>query len=216
MLLRAGPLSYDLDQGRHLFGGVVVTLEEAELVVLEGPSGAGKSTLLRCVAGLSGAVEARRELAGTSFAGRDLQNWRARVTLLAQDAPMLPGSVSENLAFPYRHRVADRPAPDADSIREEMERCGLGDMDLDQPVDSLSGGERHRLALVRAMLWDPPVVLADEPFSGLDRDRAESCFERLAQFARQPGHAALVVQHDAAIRSRADRVTTLEGLERAS
>ncbi len=208
---RCGPLSARLEDGRTLYDRVTVRLGEAEFALLEGPSGAGKTTLLRAIAGLDPAESAERTLGGEAFPASALPSWRARVTWLAQDAPMLPGSVRENLAFPFRHRAGQGRRLDEGRARELLVAVGLGDLPWNRDARDLSGGERHRLALVRGMLWDPPVLLADEPFTGLDPDRARACRDLLAAWARRPGHAALVVLHDPELGRGADRRLVLQG-----
>lgn len=167
------------------------------MTVLEGPSGCGKSTLLRMVSGLLPTTgEEIRELGGRSYGRSELPEWRAGVTLLAQDAPVLPGTLEWNLEWPFRLRAADGRAFPRERAAALLEAVGLGGVAADREARSLSGGERHRLALVRGLLWDPPVLLADEPFSGLDRKMAEVCRRLLEAFAARSGHAALVVLHD--------------------
>ena len=84
-----------------------------------------------------------------------------------------------------------------------MREVGL-EIPVDRDVSTLSGGERHRLALIRGLLWDPTVMVADEPLSGLDADAAEACFELLLRFAHRPGRALLVVLHRRELGARAD------------
>jgi putative ABC transport system ATP-binding protein len=198
--LTAGPYSARDGEGRVLFDGLGIALEEGSLSVLDGPSGSGKSTLLRQLVGLVPTPAADRTLAGEGFGPRELPRWRSRVVLMAQDAPMLAGTVGDNLRFPFTHRGAPAGRPDERRLGELLAATGLGAIPESRAVATLSGGERHRLALARGLLWDPPVLVADEPLSGLDEDAARTCFDLLLGFARRPGHAALVVLHD---RSRA-------------
>jgi putative ABC transport system ATP-binding protein len=203
-LLRAGPFSAHDGEGRVLFEDAELRLPESAAVILDGPSGSGKTTFLRHVAGIEVSRDHERRLAGEIFAGATLPAWRARVTLLAQDAPMLPGPVRGNLDFPYRFRHARRSRPNDDEVTDLLERVGLAGMPMDRDVLRLSGGERHRLALVRGLLWNPPVLLADEPLAGLDPDTADECFELLLEFGRRPGHALLATLHDPRLAPRAD------------
>ena len=198
-LLRCGPFGARDGEGRVLFEGAVLELGERTVTVLEGASGCGKSTLLRMAAGLA-PVEGTpvRRLAGREYAPGELPSWRARVTLLAQDAPVLPGSIRWNLEAPFALRAAAGRRFDPERARALLDATGLGRLGEAREARSLSGGERHRLALVRGLLWDPPVLLADEPFSGLDRETAAACWALLEAFARRPGHAALAVLHDPA------------------
>ena len=116
---------------------------------------------------------------------------------------MLPGTVRHNLEFPYRFRSAEKRRFDIDRARSLMNEVGL-EIPVDRDVSTLSGGERHRLAVVRGLLWDPAVLVADEPLAGLDADAAATCFELLLGFARRPGHALLAVLHRRELGARAD------------
>jgi ABC-type lipoprotein export system ATPase subunit len=138
-----------------------------------------------------------------------LPRWRSLVTFAAQDAPMLAGSVGENLRFPFGQSSAERGAPDTTELLRLTEKAGLSAIPDDRDVGTLSGGERHRLALVRALLWEPRVLLADEPLSGLDEETAAWCFDLLLDFAHRPEHAVLCVLHDRKLGARADRVVSL-------
>jgi putative ABC transport system ATP-binding protein len=208
-LLTAGPFSARDGEGRELFRDVSIELRGGELVMLDGPSGSGKSSLLRQLVGLVPTTGVRRSLAGDPVPPTQLPRWRSQVTLAAQDAPMLAATVGENLFFPFRQKSSAGSIPDEQRLASLVDRVGLGAVSLDRPAKTLSGGERHRLALVRALLWDPPVLIADEPFSGLDEDLAAVCFDLLIDFAHRPGRAALCVLHDRTLAGRADRVVRL-------
>jgi ABC-type iron transport system FetAB ATPase subunit len=216
VLLDAGPFEARRDGGEALYAGLRVRLDEGRMSLLEAPSGAGKSTLLRQVAGMVRAPGAERLLAGEPCPSTRLAAWRTRVTLLAQDAPMLPGSVEDNLRFPFALRSAGgREWPEGRT--RELLAALLSDVPRERQVGTLSGGERHRLALIRGLLWDPPVLLADEPLSGLDPERAERCVQLLLEYAHRPGRAALVVLHEPGLANRADLRLRLRpsGLEQA-
>jgi putative ABC transport system ATP-binding protein len=203
--LECGPFSASDGEGRVLFDGLSVSLEAGQCVAIEGPSGSGKSTLLRHVAALSWSPDAARQLDGHSFRGAELPAWRSRVSLVAQDAPMITGTVRENLSFPFTQRAGRERTFDDVRAAAMMTQVGLEKLPFDREVRTLSGGERHRLALVRALLWDPKVVVADEPMSGLDPDIADVCFDLLLQFGRRPGRLLVCVLHDPRMNARTDR-----------
>ena len=204
-LIECGPFSARDGEGRVLFERATIALPEETCTVLDGPSGSGKSTLLRHVTALAHAPEANRRLDARNYGGSELPVWRAKVSLVAQDAPMLPGSVGANLRFPFEQRAGRHRAFPEERAMELLTEVDLKRLPLDREVRTLSGGERHRLALVRGLLWDPPVLVADEPLSGLDPDLAATSFELLLGFARRPGHLVVCTLHDPDLGVRADR-----------
>ena len=203
--LKCGPFSARDGEGRLLFEDTSVSLADGQCVALEGPSGSGKSTLLRCITGLAWSPEAVRELEGANYVGAQMPAWRTQVTLVAQDAPMLAGTIRDNLAFPFAQRAGCRQVFDEGASGDLLQAVDLGRLPLDREIRTLSGGERHRLALVRGLLWDPPVLVADEPLSGLDPEVAEKSFELLLRYARRPGRLLLCAIHDPELNVRADR-----------
>lgn len=208
--LAAGPFSARDGEGRELFSDVSIEIAESELVVLDGPSGGGKSTLLRQLVGMVPTPEVTRVLATEAYSGLQLPRWRSRVTLVAQDAPMLAGTVGENIRFPFNQHCSGDLGPDESRLAAIVERVGLLGIPEDRDIGTLSGGERHRLALARGLMWDPPVLVADEPLSGLDEEMAAVCFQLLLDFAHRPGRGVLCVLHDRSIGARADRTLGLE------
>ena len=118
---------------------------------------------------------------------------------------MLAGTIRDNLAFPFAQRAGCRQVFDEGAAGDLLEAVDLGRLPLDREIRTLSGGERHRLALVRGLLWDPPVLVADEPLSGLDPEVAEKSFELLLRYARRPGRLLLCALHDPELNVRSDR-----------
>ncbi len=213
--LQCGPFSARDGESRVLFEDVTVSLDDGQCVTLEGPSGSGKSTLLRHVTALECRAEAERRLDGASYRAANLPEWRKQVTFIAQDAPMLPGTVRDNLAFPFLLRASGDRVFSEHEARRLMDAVGLGGLLFEREVRTISGGERHRLALVRGLLWDPPVLIADEPLSGLEPAIAARCFELLLAFSCRHGRLLLCALHDPHLSALADRHLRLaaQGLE---
>ena len=117
---------------------------------------------------------------------------------------MIRGTVHDNLIFPFQQRAGENRVFAEQDARDFLGRVGLDHVPFDRDVLRLSGGERHRLALVRALLWDPPVLVADEVLSGLDSAAAEACLELLMGFAKRQGRVVFLVLHDPALFSGAD------------
>ena len=161
---------------------------DGECVVVRGPSGAGKSLLLRAIADLD-PVDGYVALDGRRREAMPAPQWRRRVTYL----PAEPGWWAETVAGHF---------PDWPRAEPLVAALGLPAACRDWPVARLSTGERQRLALVRAVILEPRVLLLDEPTSGLD-DEATAAVEKLVGGCLGCGAGALWVTHDAA---QADRL----------
>lgn len=179
---------------RTLLEGVSFSLSTGRVAALVAPSGAGKTTLLRSVAGLH-PCRGDVRLSGRTLDEIGPPAFRRRVVYVAQKPAMLDGTVEENLARPFAYRTADRSFPRPEAL-ELLEALDVGAV-LSQPARRLSVGEQQRVALVRALLVRPEVLLLDEPTSALDAANAEAV-ERLLRetvSARQLG--ILAVTHHA-------------------
>lgn len=205
VFLECGPLTARAGEGRVLFDDVTISLSDGQCVCVEGASGSGKTTLLRQLTALAWTPGVGRRLDGTAYRGADLPAWRSKVCLVAQDAPMIRGTVRENLSFPFLQRAGQQRTFEEHDAKRLMDDVGLAEPSLDRDVSLVSGGERHRLALVRALLWDPEVLVADEVLSGLDPSAAEACFELLLNYARRSGRLLICVLHDPALCRAADQ-----------
>lgn len=208
LFFQVGPLTA-MANGQIVYQDALITLHEGDFAFLAGPSGCGKTTLLRQIVGLNAFPCEGRFLAGKRYGPEDLPLFRRDCLLLLQDAPLLGGTVEENLTFPFTLKLA-RKRYDPSTAKTLLETLGLGHLSPTQPAQELSLGERHRLALVRALLWDPIVILADEPFSGLDRENLEKAQNLLFSFTKRPGKAVLCVSH-AGIPQEATKVFRFSG-----
>ncbi len=192
----AGPFSACVPPDRGLYEGIEIEMAESTFNILKGPSGCGKSTLLHQIVGMKAAKGAKRILGGESFDRNMLPEWRSKVTIMMQNAPLLTGTVRENLAFPFRLKNSGGRTFHWNKARWLMHETGLDHVKPEQDAKMLSGGERHRLALVRALLWSPTVILADEPLGGLDEAIAQRCLDLLQEYSSRPGKAVLCVLHN--------------------
>ncbi|HPF36580.1 MAG TPA: ABC transporter ATP-binding protein [Candidatus Krumholzibacteria bacterium] len=196
---------------RVILDGADLRLRAGEAVAVVGPSGSGKSTLLNLAAGLDVPDSGRVSVAGRDLAGLDddarTHLRRGTVGIVFQQFHLLPHlSVRENVLLPD-WIAGTLPDPDARALAL-LERVGLADRARDA-VDRLSGGEQQRVALCRALLHAPRLLLADEPTGNLDGDSGARVTDLLFSLARDEGAGLLVVTHAAALADRCDRVLTL-------
>ncbi|MFI5767606.1 ABC transporter ATP-binding protein [Streptomyces sp. NPDC051658] len=182
-----------------------------ELLVITGPSGAGKSTLAALLLRFYDPDAGSVRLDGVSVDRLPLPYLRQNVTLLPQDTLVLHDTIEKNIgcgSLDASHDDVVRAARAADA-HEFIEVLPEGyDTVISTGTSRLSGGQLQRIAIARAMLRDAPVLLLDEPTTGLDRLAAERILEPLRRLAR--GRTTIVITHDLALAADADRILVLD------
>jgi iron(III) transport system ATP-binding protein len=183
----------------RILQGVSMTLNPGEVVALLGASGSGKTTLLRSVAGLEQPNQGRIAIGATvlydSAAGVDLPVERRNLGLVFQSYALWPHrSVFENVAYGLRLRGTNSAEIDK-RVNEALANLGLGALAKRLP-HQLSGGQQQRVAIARALVYNPPVVLMDEPLSNLDAKLREEARAWLRELIVRLNLSALVVTHD--------------------
>ncbi|MEQ8249125.1 MAG: ATP-binding cassette domain-containing protein [Alphaproteobacteria bacterium] len=186
--LRATDLSYTTAAGTWV-GPLDLTIGPGGSTVILGPNGAGKSVLLRLLHGLLEPTTGRVEWRGAR-ADRDL---RLRQAMVFQDPVVLRRSVAANLRYALRIRGYTGAAL-RDRVEEWLGRATLSDL-ARRPAGVLSGGEKQRLAIARALCCAPDVVFLDEPTANLD-NASIIAIEALLQAARTRGTKLIMVTHD--------------------
>jgi ATP-binding cassette subfamily B protein len=191
--------------------GFSLQVRPGERVALVGPSGAGKSTVFRLLLRFYDPVSGQVRLDGVRLTDADPAEVRARMALVAQDAPLFSGSAWENLRFGREEASQDelRAAARAAEAEGFLETLPQGfDTPLGERAKTLSGGQRQRLAIARALVRGAPVLLLDEATSALDAEN-----ERLVQHAladAMQGRTTLVIAHRLATVLAADRIVVMD------
>ena len=187
--------------------GVSMTLAPGQNVAILGPSGSGKSTLLSIVGTLDTPTSGRVQLAGEdpfSLSEAKLASYRAdNIGFVFQEHHLLPQcTVLENVLLPL---LADGVADQAGQQRatELLERVGLSDRLHHRPAE-ISGGERQRTAVARALIRQPRLVLADEPTGNLDRLAAQRVGQLLVELGREQEMMLIVVTHSQPLADKLD------------
>jgi NitT/TauT family transport system ATP-binding protein len=168
---------------------VSFSVPHGQFVAILGPSGCGKSTLLMMVGGLEPMTAGQIAVDGSAMVGP-----RTSIGIMFQDSTLLPWkSALDNVLFPIR--VLKRPLEAyRDAARQLLERVGLGDFSYKKPHE-LSGGMRQRVAICRTLVYDPELLLMDEPFSALDAITRDEMNELLLDLWQQYTKTALFVTH---------------------
>jgi putative ABC transport system ATP-binding protein len=188
-----------------------VSVEPGEIVALMGPSGSGKTTLLRALSLIDPpttgtiAIDGEVVFDGVSVLTDDRRLRRRRMGIIFQAYNLIPFLTTvENVALvPTLNGVSQHDA--MDRARELLDRLDLGHRAEIYPA-TLSGGEQQRVAVARAVINDPAVILADEPTAALDTERGKAVMDLLRQLGRRQRAAVIVVTHDERMLEGFDRV----------
>ena len=190
---------------------VSLRMARGKFTVLLGPSGSGKSTLLNLIAMLDAPTSGEIWMDGKNITALKSEATRSKLRLskmgfVFQFDGLLPEfSLLENVELPAR--MLGKPNPQ--KAQKLLERFGLGNMGRKLPAD-LSGGEKQRASIARALRNNPVLLLADEPTGNLDAQRKVQVFEDFARMSRQEGLTILMVTHDVHAADFADEVFTLQ------
>jgi putative ABC transport system ATP-binding protein len=184
--------------------GVSFSVEEGEWIAIMGPSGSGKTTLINILGGLDSPTAGRAAVDGVDVARLDeagLTRFRAeKIGFIFQQFHLVPylTAVENVMLAQYFHSTTD----ESEATRA-LERVGLGDRVTHLPSE-LSGGEQQRVAVARALINQPKLILADEPTGNLDQANEETVVKLLREL-HDEGHTILMVTHSAALGQLADR-----------
>ncbi|BCS98957.1 hypothetical protein DSLASN_45890 [Desulfoluna limicola] len=172
---------------------ISLTMESGDFFVLLGPTGAGKSLVLEAMAGLVPIATGSIRLHGTDIT--HLPPEKRDLAIVYQDGSLFPHlTVEANIAFGLRYKKKEVPAPDL-QVQHLMKRLGIAHLKHRKP-STLSGGEKQRTALARALAIKPKILLLDEPLSALDPTTRTDITELLKTLHQEENMTCLMVTHD--------------------
>jgi len=207
--VRKGHIEFVAATVKGALAGVDVVAESGQLVAVVGPTGAGKSTLLACVARLTELESGAVLIDGQDVARCSLETIHRRIGVVAPDLPLMRGTIRRNLVYRFRSASDEEVARQVRAWRlDEVlsgRRHGIETW-LAEGGKNLSLGERQRIALARAWMGNPPILLLDEPSAGLDSVGREIFKQMLLRHHR----TALLVTHEPAEAALADQVWHME------
>ncbi len=210
-LLRARDLSFHIE-ARTLWRGFDLTLHDGERLGITGPSGSGKTLLLRTLAALESLQSGNLVCGGLELAQWSIPAYRARVVYVPQRPALREGTVEAALRAPFGFRLRRAQAfPDA-QVSTLLQAVGRDASFVRQRAERLSGGEAQIVAMLRALLVAPEVLLLDEPTASLDAATVRAIEQLLMNWiSAQPGRAYVWTSHDGAQLARVtDRLLTLQ------
>ena len=216
-IIAASDVDYRLDvagKPLHILKRVSLRVAPSEVVAIVGPSGSGKTSLLMLLAGLERATSGQVIVNSADLGALDeddLARFRRRTLgIVFQSFHLIPSlTAHDNVGL-----ALEIAAPDLtlSQIRERaaaaLTAVGLGDR-LHHRPSALSGGEQQRVGLARAMVANPPLLLADEPTGNLDQETGAIVVDLMFDLARKQGTAVVLITHDPLLAARADRVFTM-------
>lgn len=177
----------------NVLNGVDLRIGAGEFLTLLGPSGSGKSTLLMIIAGFETATSGSVRLDGAPLLHIPPQNRNLGVVF--QNYALFPHmSVAENVAYPLRVRGVGKAEREA-KVRAALAMVQLNQLE-DRRIHQISGGQRQRVALARAIVFEPRVILMDEPLSALDKKLREEMQVELRDLHERLGMTTIYVTHD--------------------
>jgi putative ABC transport system ATP-binding protein len=215
VILQASDLTKTIDTGTHrveILRGLNLEVPAGQFVAIMGASGSGKSTLLGLLAGLDTPTTGKVVIDGVDITGLNedaLALVRGqKIGFVFQSYQLIPTlTAEENVLLPHELAGGDVRAG-LTRARDLLKSVGLEDRMDHYPVQ-LSGGEQQRVALARAFMCRPPILMADEPTGNLDSVNGAHVLDLLISLNQREGTTLVLVTHDRALTSRADRIVTL-------
>lgn len=186
--------------GQRVLDGLNLSVPSGKITVIIGKSGTGKSVLLKHIVGLLQPDAGEILIDGvdiTKAKGQALKKLKERFGVLFQGGALFDSlTVFDNVAFPLREKTKLPEAEIARRVRERLAQVALPPEVEGKYPDELSGGMKKRVALARALIQEPQIVLFDEPVTGLDPPTTTAVFQLISKTQQESGYTALVVSHD--------------------
>ena len=180
-------------EGRTILNNASLNVARGEIVSLVGPSGSGKTTLLRVIAGLEQPSQGNVVIDGKLMTG--VPTHKRDVGLVFQDNQLFPHlCVFDNIAYSLRIKRVSQTLQ-IEKVNEMLSLIGMEDL-ARRDVGQLSGGEAKRIAVARALVADPFILLLDEPLTGLDAELRDRLLEDMGALLRTRGTTVVHVTHD--------------------
>lgn len=178
---------------QEVLKGITGYFPKGKITTLVGPSGAGKSTLLKLCNGLLSPNTGEILVLGKNVEEWEPVELRTSASMALQSAPMISGTVEENLTLPYALQGAE---VDVEKMRKVIQEVGLDSDYLQRDSRDLSGGQRQKVSIARTLLMEPEILLLDEITSALDRVSRQEVEELIAHIHKTFGTTIIWITHN--------------------
>ena len=190
--------------------GVNLTINRGEFVAIVGPSGSGKSTLLHIIGGVDSPNDGKVYIDGndiSKYSSKELALFRRRkVGLIYQFYNLIPNlSVRHNIELPLK---LDKRKVSEKDLADIVKKLGI-ESKMDSFPSELSGGQQQRVAIARSLIYNPSIILADEPTGNLDRQNSKEIIDIFKYFNKTLNQTIILITHDEEIALRANRIITV-------
>ena len=190
--------------------GVDLTINRGEFVAIVGPSGSGKSTLLHIIGGVDSPNDGKVYIDGndiSKYSSKELALFRRRkVGLIYQFYNLIPNlSVRHNIELPLK---LDKRKVSEKDLADIVKKLGI-ESKMDSFPNELSGGQQQRVAIARSLIYNPSIILADEPTGNLDRQNSKEIIDIFKYFNKTLNQTIILITHDEEIALRANRIITV-------
>ena len=190
--------------------GVNLTINRGEFVAIVGPSGSGKSTLLHIIGGVDSPDDGKVYIDGneiSKYSSKELALFRRRkVGLIYQFYNLIPNlSVRHNIELPLK---LDKRKVSEKDLSDIVKKLGI-ESKMDSFPSELSGGQQQRVAIARSLIYNPSIILADEPTGNLDRQNSKEIIDIFKYFNKTLNQTIILITHDEEIALRANRIITV-------
>ena len=190
--------------------GVDLTINRGEFVAIVGPSGSGKSTLLHIIGGVDSPNDGKVYIDGndiSKYSSKELALFRRRkVGLIYQFYNLIPNlSVRHNIELPLK---LDKRKVSESDLTDIVKKLGI-ESKMDSFPSELSGGQQQRVAIARSLIYNPSIILADEPTGNLDRQNSKEIIDIFRYFNKTLNQTIILITHDEEIALRANRIITV-------
>ncbi|HNX29605.1 MAG TPA: ATP-binding cassette domain-containing protein [Syntrophomonadaceae bacterium] len=171
-------------------------VEPGQIMAVTGPSGSGKSTLLKILTRLLKPTSGEVFWHDRSWQTYSPNEWRRGIQLVTQKPVVFPGLIKDNFALPFslKKQKGDEE-PYIEQVLYYMDKVGLSRLMLTQEAKTISGGEAARVALIRALIIEPEILLLDEPTAFLDNETRIITLKTINEWVKEKNRAAIIVSH---------------------